>query len=115
MSQVENPNNPAWHGYFYGILMFLVTTGQIVALNYYFNRMQIFGMRVRTQLTAAVYRKSLKLSNSSRERYTVGEIVNLMSVDANRSIELSSFINLIWSAPLQIVIALIFLWIELGK
>ena len=105
MTFVSDKADLTWHGYIYAFLLFAVTTGQIVSLNYYFNRMQIFGMRVRTQLTAAVYRKALTLSNSSRAKFTTGEIVNLMAVDAQRFVEISTFINLIWSAPFQIVVS----------
>lgn len=40
----------------------------------------------------------------------MGEIVNLMSVDAQRFMDLAPFLNLMWSAPLQIVLAIYFLW-----
>lgn len=111
---MDDHQQPNWHGYFFALLLFLVTSGQIFALNYYFNRMMIFGLRIRTQLIAAIYRKSLKLSNSSRSKFTTGQIVNLMAVDAQRFVDVSSFINLLWSAPLQIIIAMILLWRELG-
>ena len=44
----------------------------------------------------------------------MGEIVNLMSVDAERFMELTTYIKLLWSAPLQIALALYFLWDLLG-
>jgi ATP-binding cassette subfamily C (CFTR/MRP) protein 1 len=44
----------------------------------------------------------------------VGEIVNLMSVDVQRGTEFAQFANLLWSAPLQIGLALYFLWGILG-
>lgn len=44
----------------------------------------------------------------------MGEIVNLMSVDAQRFTDLMGHINMLWSAPLQIVLALFFLWQYLG-
>lgn len=37
-------------------------------------------------------------------------MVNLMSVDAQRFMDLITYINMIWSAPLQVVLALYFLW-----
>lgn len=40
----------------------------------------------------------------------MGEIVNLMSVDAQRFMDLAPFLNLVWSAPLQIILAIYFLW-----
>lgn len=45
----------------------------------------------------------------------MGEIVNLMSVDAQRFMELITYINMVWSAPLQVVLALYFLWQVSGK
>lgn len=37
-------------------------------------------------------------------------MVNLMSVDAQRFMDVSPFINLLWSAPLQVILAIYFLW-----
>ena len=45
---------------------------------------------------------------------TVGEMVNLMQVNTQSFIELTSYINTIWSAPLQIIISVVILWNYLG-
>ena len=37
-----------------------------------------------------------------------------MSVDAQRFMDLMPYFHMIWSAPLQIVLALIFLWFTMG-
>ena len=42
----------------------------------------VTGMRLRTATIAAVYQKALRLSSTARQSSTVGEMVNLMSVDA---------------------------------
>ena len=44
----------------------------------------------------------------------MGEIVNLMSVDAQRFMDLATYLHLIWSAPLQIVLSIVFLYIAMG-
>ncbi|GAA6066588.1 canalicular multispecific organic anion transporter 1 [Tachysurus ichikawai] len=54
------------------------------------------------------------MSNSARKESTVGETVNLMSADAQRFNDVTNFIHLLWSCPLQICISIAFLWIELG-
>lgn len=59
--------------------------------------------------------QALTLANSSRRNYTTGEIVNLMSADAQQLMELTVNINLLWSAPFQIIMAVVFLWKELGS
>uniref|UniRef100_A0A8C3PGH3 Uncharacterized protein n=1 Tax=Chrysemys picta bellii TaxID=8478 RepID=A0A8C3PGH3_CHRPI len=58
--------------------------------------------------------QALSLANSSRRKYTTGEIVNLMSADAQQLMELTVNLNLLWSAPFQILMAIVFLWQELG-
>ena len=58
--------------------------------------------------------QALVLSNASRKGSTLGEITNLMAVDAQKFVEISSQLNLVWSAPLQMVVALFFLWRTLG-
>ena len=37
-----------------------------------------------------------------------------MSVDSQRFVDLTAYINMIWSAPLQIILSLYFLWETLG-
>ncbi|XP_072401345.1 multidrug resistance-associated protein 1 isoform X11 [Diabrotica undecimpunctata] len=107
-------NQEMWKGYFYAILLFITATIQTLFLAQYFNRMFVVGMRIRTVLVSTIYRKALKISNSARKESTVGEIVNLMAVDAQKFMDLIGYLNMIWSAPLQICLSLYFLWKELG-
>ena len=59
--------------------------------------------------------QSLRISNNARKEYTVGEIVNLMAVDAQRFMDLTLYLNMMWSAPLIIGLSIYFLYDELGK
>ena len=70
----------------------------------------------KNQVIIFVILQSLRLSNSARRQSTVGEIVNLMSVDAQRFMNLTTYLHLIWSAPLQIsiVLSIVFLYIAMG-
>jgi ATP-binding cassette, subfamily C (CFTR/MRP), member 1 len=58
--------------------------------------------------------QALTMSNEARKTTTVGEIVNLMSVDAQRLQDAAGYMWMIWSAPLQIAIAVYMLWQLLG-
>ncbi|KAM9843269.1 multidrug resistance-associated protein 1 [Aulostomus maculatus] len=111
---VNNSSAPSWHGYFYTALLFICTCVQSLILQRYFHVCFVSGMRLRTAIIGAVYRKALVISSAARRTSTVGEIVNLMSVDAQRFMDLITYINMIWSAPLQVVLALYFLWQNLG-
>ena len=73
-----------WKGYFFAGLMFAMTVCQSLILNQYFVRMFKLGMNLKTALISTIYRKALVMSNSARKESTVGEIVNLMSVDVQR-------------------------------
>lgn len=106
--------DPLWRGILYAVLLFLVASTQTLFLSQYFQRMFLVGLRIRTALVGAIYKKALCLSNTARKESTVGEIVNLMAVDAQRFMDLTSYLNMIWSAPLQIILALYFLWDLLG-
>ncbi|CRL00438.1 CLUMA_CG013703, isoform B [Clunio marinus] len=105
---------PAWRGYLYAGLLFGIASTQTLFLAQYFHRMFIVGLRIRTALISAIFRKALVMSNSARKESTVGEIVNLMAVDAQRFMDLVTYLNMIWSAPLQISLAIYFLWGILG-
>ena len=58
--------------------------------------------------------KSILLSNSSRKESTVGEMVNLMSVNTSHLNELSIFISHCWGSPVVICVALFMLLTKLG-
>ncbi|XP_012683657.2 ATP-binding cassette sub-family C member 2 [Clupea harengus] len=103
-----------WQGYLYAILLLLVAVVQSVFLQQYFQRCFVLGMKVRTALMAAVYKKALIVSNDTRQESTVGETVNLMSADAQRFNDVTNFIHLLWSCPLQIALSIFFLWQEMG-
>uniref|UniRef100_A0A8C1ND70 ATP-binding cassette, sub-family C (CFTR/MRP), member 3 n=1 Tax=Cyprinus carpio TaxID=7962 RepID=A0A8C1ND70_CYPCA len=105
---------PLWWGYSLAFLMFGASLLQTLILHQHFQYCFVTGMRLRTGIIGAIYRKSLVITNEAKRSSTVGEVVNLMSVDAQRFMDLTTFLNMLWSAPLQIVLALFFLWQNLG-
>lgn len=105
---------PEWKGVLYAVLLFVCAAIRTLVVSQSTQRMSIVGLRIRTALINAIYRKSLVVSNATRKESTVGEIVNLMAVDAEMFTQLTLYINMIWSAPLQIGVALYFLWGVLG-
>uniref|UniRef100_A0A8C3UT09 Canalicular multispecific organic anion transporter 2 n=1 Tax=Catharus ustulatus TaxID=91951 RepID=A0A8C3UT09_CATUS len=111
---IKNKDAPAWWGFLIAALMFVCAVLQTLILHQHFQYCFVTGMRLRTGITGVIYRKSLAITNSAKRSSTVGEIVNLMSVDAQRFMDLMTFLNMLWSAPLQIFLALYFLWQTLG-
>ncbi|XP_027741232.1 multidrug resistance-associated protein 1 isoform X1 [Empidonax traillii] len=111
---VNDKTAPDWQGYFYTVLLFVCACLQTLILHQYFHICFVTGMRLKTAIVGVIYRKALVITNSARKTSTVGEIVNLMSVDAQRFMDLATYINMIWSAPLQVILALYLLWQNLG-
>lgn len=122
-------------GLIIALTMLFTAMIQTVFLHQYFHVCLVTGMRVKTAIASAVYVKSLRLSNTSRQSSTTGEIVNLMSVDAGRIADLwyvldaggwkfchllisllflSSYLHIVWSGPFQISLALYYLHDCLG-
>ena len=56
----------------------------------------------------------LRLNGESRHEFTVGEIVNLMTVDVQKCNDLLVYLNLMWSGPFQIIVSLGFLYNLMG-
>lgn len=77
-------------GLFYTLLLFLTSLVQSFALQHYFHRMFIVGARIRTSVMNIVYKKSLRLSTSARKQATVGEMTNLVSINAQVKIDLKN-------------------------
>lgn len=85
-----------------GVSCFANNWGFLLCVSPYISRLCIHWIPLISQ--------SLVITNSAKRSSTVGEIVNLMSVDAQRFMDLMTFLNMLWSAPLQIFLALYFLW-----
>ncbi|XP_043928090.1 multidrug resistance-associated protein 1-like [Protopterus annectens] len=110
----EDRTSFGWNGYSLAGGLFLAAVLQTLMLQYYQRYNMLTAAKIKTAAVCLLYRKSLNLANSARQRYTTGEIVNLMSTDAQQLMDLSLNLNLLWSAPFQILMAIIFLWQELG-
>jgi hypothetical protein len=111
---LRNANAPLSEGL---LLTLAVTLSQLTmsfCLRHYFFKCYLTGLRVRTSVVVAVYRKALVLSSGERQGRTLGEITNLMSIDAQRMQDLTTYLHAIWYSFIQIGLALFFLWGQLG-
>ncbi|PRQ51289.1 putative xenobiotic-transporting ATPase [Rosa chinensis] len=79
---------------------------------YWFFESRRSGMRMRSALMVAVYRKQLKLSTVGRRRHSAGEIVNYIAVDAYRMGEFPWWFHSTWSLGLQLFLAIgVLFWV----
>lgn len=110
MSYKTDEPQPLYRGYTIAVLMLICSLSQTTVLHQYFHLCFRTGMHIRAGLVTAIYQKSLRLSNSARQEFTVGEIVNHMSIDAQRVQDLVSYLHIVWSGLFQIVLALYLLF-----
>merc|ERR1719218_120041 len=85
-------------------LLFTSNIIQSIFLHQYFHRAFRTGMRFKSVITTAVYRKAMRIKpgqtkilkpDGTMEAKTIGEIVNLMSVDAQRLQDLMQYFAIV--------------------
>ncbi|WOL09935.1 ABC transporter C family member 5-like isoform X1 [Canna indica] len=101
-------------GYILASIFFAAKLIETLTSRQWYLGVDILGMHVRSALTAMVYRKGLKLSSTSRQSHTSGEIVNYMAVDVQRVGDYSWYLHDIWMLPLQIILAVAILYKSVG-
>ncbi|VDN89059.1 unnamed protein product [Brugia pahangi] len=101
-------------GITYAVAMFVCVELRSFLLNYYFYLMMRVGTKIQSTLIAAIYRKTLRLSNSARRARTVGEIVNLMAIDVESFQSITAYVQQFWSSPFQIMLVLIYHFFTIG-
>ncbi|XP_027365916.1 ABC transporter C family member 5-like isoform X2 [Abrus precatorius] len=101
-------------GYILSGIFFVAKLVETLTTRQWYLGVDILGMHVRSALTAMVYRKGLRLSSSARQSHTSGEIVNYMAVDVQRVGDYSWYLHDMWMLPLQIVLALVILYKNVG-
>ncbi|XP_047316294.1 ABC transporter C family member 10-like [Impatiens glandulifera] len=101
-------------GYFLAITLFFAKILESLSQRQWYFRTRLIGMKVRSLLTAAIYKKQLRLSNSAKKMHSAGEIMNYVTVDAYRIGEFPFWFHQIWTTSLQLCLALIILYNAIG-
>jgi len=77
--------------------------------------MQIIGLRVVSLLVKLIYDKLLRLSPSSKQMYTKGDILNILNVDAEEVFEAILILMQSFALPLRIMVNCYYLYHFLGS
>ena len=70
---------------------------------------------VRTAVSTLLYRKALRVSASGRAKTSTGQVVNMMSNDTAQLQRFLQFAGMTFVAPLQIIIALVLIFRQVGN
>ncbi|XP_027359214.1 ABC transporter C family member 10-like [Abrus precatorius] len=103
-----------YEGYVLVISLFFIKIIESLSQRQWYFRCRVVGMKVRSLLTAAIYKKLLRLSNAARLTHSGGEIMNYVTVDAYRIGEFPFWFHQTWTTSLQLCIALVILFQAIG-
>ncbi|KAK9181912.1 hypothetical protein WN944_025053 [Citrus x changshan-huyou] len=103
-----------YEGYVLTITLFFAKILESLSQRQWYFRSRLIGLKVRSLLTAAIYKKQLRLSNAARLMHSGGEIMNYVTVDAYRIGEFPFWFHQIWATSVQLCIALIILFHAVG-
>ncbi|XP_015433210.1 PREDICTED: multidrug resistance-associated protein 4 [Dufourea novaeangliae] len=95
------------------VVMILALIGALIVHHSNFGLMQV-GMRMRIACSSLMYRKILRLSKSSTNVTTPGQIINLMSNDVSRFEQLFVMLHYIWILPIQGALITFMIWESVG-
>lgn len=90
-------------GYFLSVALLLAMAAKAVTENAYFQLVNRCGFQSKAAISAAVYKKSLRLAASERGTTTLGELLNLMQVDAEKIELFMPQVNVLWDGAFQII------------
>nr|XP_023889971.1 ABC transporter C family member 10-like [Quercus suber] len=110
----EGKESFKYEGYVLAIALFFSKSIESLAQRQWHFRCRLIGLKVRSLLTAAIYKKQLRLSNAARLTHSGGEIMNYVTVDAYRIGEFPFWFHQTWTTSLQLCIALVILYRAVG-
>ncbi|XP_034677988.1 ABC transporter C family member 3-like [Vitis riparia] len=103
-----------YEGYLLIMAFFVAKLVECISVRHWFFRLQQVGIRIRAVLITMIYNKGLTLSCQSKQGHSTGEIINIMSVDAQRIGDFSRYMHDPWMVIVQVTLALLILYKNLG-
>eukprot|EP00760_Papus_ankaliazontas_P023578 PhM_4_TR2069/c0_g1_i1/m.68645/K05665/ABCC1; ATP-binding cassette, subfamily C (CFTR/MRP), member 1 len=105
-------SRPVSEGLILVVLLFISSLTKGISAAWTLQITTAVGMDVHSAVVCAVYRKSFRLSKA--EKYSRGDIVNMQSNDALRIANIVSALNVLWTAPLTILVSVAMLLQSIG-
>ncbi|KAJ7259774.1 ABC protein [Mycena rebaudengoi] len=109
----EKPTNIG-HGIGMAFGLFAVIIVTSICQHQFFWRSMTTGVLARTALTASIYKRGVRLTAKARTGLTNSAILNHVSTDVSRIDACAQWFHAAWTAPIQVMVCLIILLVELG-
>ncbi|KAL8170697.1 hypothetical protein V2J09_022501 [Rumex salicifolius] len=102
----------SYEGYVLSLGLFVVKCVESFSERQWYFKMRLVGVQVRSVLCATIYKNVLKVSPSAK--FTSGEVVSFVTIDAYRLGEFPFWLHQIWATPLQLLLALLIIYYCIG-
>uniref|UniRef100_A0A5K3F1U0 ABC-type xenobiotic transporter n=1 Tax=Mesocestoides corti TaxID=53468 RepID=A0A5K3F1U0_MESCO len=89
----------------------LVTIFLDISYSYWTAR---FGLKTKISITCLVYRQLLRHKMSTLSEFSTGNLVNLLTSDTERIVNLTPSLNEVWAMPVQVIVAIWLLYYQVG-
>ncbi|KAL7167659.1 hypothetical protein ACSBR2_038173 [Camellia fascicularis] len=103
-----------YEGYAITVGFFLTKCLESLSERQWYFQTRLIELQVRSFLSAAIYKKQLRLSNAAKTSHSPGEITNYVTVDAYRIGEFPYWFHQLWTTTLQICLAFLIIYYSMG-
>ena len=110
----DDPWHVTYRGYWLSALLFVAMASKALTENLYFHSVYRAGYQTRVAISVAVYNKALRMTGAERNGTTLGELVNLMQVDATKIEMFVPQFHVLWDGLLQIFGYMTILYLQIG-
>ncbi|XP_023950865.1 ATP-binding cassette sub-family C member 10 [Bicyclus anynana] len=112
---IEDDSIDQHYGYIYAASLLSVTIISALFNVHFTWLMSVIGLKMRGAIVSTILRKTLSVTSTELNKaFSVGEITNFMSTDTDRIVNSCPSFHALWSIPLQLVITLYLLYIQVG-
>jgi hypothetical protein len=96
------PGQVKYQGYWLSCLLFFFISCKAITEGAYFHKVNRCAWQIKAAVSSSIYSKALRLASSEQQKTTLGEMVNLMQVDASKIEAFIPQIHVLWDGIFQI-------------
>jgi hypothetical protein len=111
---VESKESKLKDGIGYALALFFTSLLSSCINIHFTNAMNKLCLRIRAALISLVYRKSATVKLNELNKFSIGQVVNYMSIDTGNIVNAFPSFHSLWSLPVQISITLYLLYQQIG-
>jgi hypothetical protein len=98
----SDPWYDRYRGYWLSCVLLFFIGCKAITESAYFHKVNRCGFQIKAAVAASIYAKSFRLANTEQQSTTLGEMVNLMQVDATKIEAVVPQIHVLWDGIFQI-------------